>query len=105
VEDRHGVRGQEDHGRDVGITTFDTADAYANSQAETVLGEALKGERRESLEILTKVCWAHRTEGARRPRAVPQAHHGVDQRITDRAANRLRRRVPGASLRLRNTTR
>jgi aryl-alcohol dehydrogenase-like predicted oxidoreductase len=42
---------------DVGITTFDTADAYANTKAETVLGEALKGERRESLEILTKVYW------------------------------------------------
>ena len=40
---------------DSGITTFDTADVYANTQAETVLGEALEGERRESLEILTKV--------------------------------------------------
>ena len=40
---------------DAGITTFDTADVYANTMAETVLGEALKGERRESLEILTKV--------------------------------------------------
>jgi aryl-alcohol dehydrogenase-like predicted oxidoreductase len=42
---------------DVGITTFDTADAYANTKAETVLGEALKGERRQSLEIFTKVFW------------------------------------------------
>ena len=42
---------------DAGITTFDTADVYANTKAETVLGEALKGERRESLEILTKVYW------------------------------------------------
>jgi aryl-alcohol dehydrogenase-like predicted oxidoreductase len=42
---------------DVGITTFDTADVYANTKAETVLGAALKGERRESLEILTKVYW------------------------------------------------
>jgi aryl-alcohol dehydrogenase-like predicted oxidoreductase len=42
---------------DVGITTFDTADVYANTKAEAVLGEALKGERRESLEILTKVYW------------------------------------------------
>jgi len=42
---------------DAGITTFDTADAYANTKAETVLGEALKSERRESLEILTKVYW------------------------------------------------
>jgi aryl-alcohol dehydrogenase-like predicted oxidoreductase len=42
---------------DAGITTFDTADAYANGAAESVLGEALKGERRASLEILTKVYW------------------------------------------------
>jgi aryl-alcohol dehydrogenase-like predicted oxidoreductase len=42
---------------DAGITTFDTADVYANTKAESVLGEALKGQRRESLEILTKVFW------------------------------------------------
>jgi aryl-alcohol dehydrogenase-like predicted oxidoreductase len=42
---------------DAGITTFDTADAYANGAAETLLGRALKGERRASLEILTKVYW------------------------------------------------
>ncbi len=42
---------------DAGITTVDTADADANGAAETVLGEALKGERRASLEILTKVFW------------------------------------------------
>jgi aryl-alcohol dehydrogenase-like predicted oxidoreductase len=40
---------------DAGITTFDTADVYANTKAETVLGEALKGQRRESVEIFTKV--------------------------------------------------
>ncbi|RKR12609.1 aldo/keto reductase family protein [Arthrobacter oryzae] len=40
---------------DAGISTFDTADVYANTLAETVLGEALKDERRESLEIFTKV--------------------------------------------------
>jgi aryl-alcohol dehydrogenase-like predicted oxidoreductase len=40
-----------------GITTFDTADVYANTAAETVLGKALKGERREGLEIFTKVYW------------------------------------------------
>ena len=38
-----------------GITTFDTADVYANTRAETVLGKALAGERREGLEIFTKV--------------------------------------------------
>jgi aryl-alcohol dehydrogenase-like predicted oxidoreductase len=42
---------------DEGITSFDTADVYANTKAETVLGQALKGERRESLEIFTKVYW------------------------------------------------
>lgn len=41
--------------RDLGISTFDTADAYANTEAESFLGEVLKNERRESLEILTKV--------------------------------------------------
>lgn len=40
---------------DAGISTFDTADVYANTAAESVLGEALKGERRQSLEIFTKV--------------------------------------------------
>ncbi|WP_020014287.1 MULTISPECIES: aldo/keto reductase family protein [Promicromonospora] len=42
---------------DAGITTFDTADVYANTVAEQVLGDALQGERRESLEIFTKVYW------------------------------------------------
>ena len=40
-----------------GITTFDTADVYANQAAEEVLGNALSGQRREGLEILTKVYW------------------------------------------------
>jgi aryl-alcohol dehydrogenase-like predicted oxidoreductase len=60
----HGSQVENDQARacvraalDTGITTFDTADAYANTKAETVLGEALKSERRESLEILTKVYW------------------------------------------------
>src|SRR3954453_10590928 len=42
---------------DAGISTFDTADVYAKTKAETVLGEALKGERREGLEVFTKVYW------------------------------------------------
>jgi len=40
---------------DVGITSFDTADVYARTRAETVLGKALKGVRRESYELFTKV--------------------------------------------------
>ena len=42
---------------DAGITTFDTADVYAGTRAEAVLGRALTGQRREGLEIFTKVYW------------------------------------------------
>ena len=42
---------------DAGITTFDTADVYAQTGAEAVLGRALAGQRRDGLEILTKVYW------------------------------------------------
>jgi aryl-alcohol dehydrogenase-like predicted oxidoreductase len=42
---------------DLGITTFDTADAYAEGAAESVLGRALKGVRRDEIEIFTKVYW------------------------------------------------
>src|SRR5215475_14073673 len=42
---------------EVGITTFDTADIYAKTKAEEVLGDALVGERRQGLEIFTKVYW------------------------------------------------
>ena len=60
----HGSQVQEDAAKkcvraalDLGITTFDTADVYAGTRAETVLGKALKGVRRESYELLTKVYW------------------------------------------------
>ncbi|MFG2044388.1 aldo/keto reductase family protein [Dactylosporangium sp. NPDC048998] len=42
---------------DLGITTFDTADVYAGTRAEVVLGDALKGQNRDGLEIFTKVFW------------------------------------------------
>ena len=58
----HGSQVEEDQAKqcvqaalDAGITTFDTADVYAQTRAETVLGRALAGQRRESLEIFTKV--------------------------------------------------
>src|SRR4051794_29000960 len=74
---------------DEGITSFDTADVYANTKAETVLGEALKGERRESLEIFTKVYWPtgpggpndtglsrkHILESINGPPRRPRTHH------------------------------
>ncbi|CAB5038749.1 MAG: aldo/keto reductase [Actinobacteria bacterium] len=42
---------------EVGITTFDSADVYAAGRAEDIMGRALQGQRRESLEIFTKVYW------------------------------------------------
>jgi aryl-alcohol dehydrogenase-like predicted oxidoreductase len=48
---------------DAGITTFDTADVYANTAAESVLGRGLAGQRRESLEIATKVFWPTGPQG------------------------------------------
>jgi aryl-alcohol dehydrogenase-like predicted oxidoreductase len=42
---------------DAGITSFDTADVYANGEAERILGKGLKGLRREGLEVFTKVYW------------------------------------------------
>jgi aryl-alcohol dehydrogenase-like predicted oxidoreductase len=42
---------------ELGITTFDTADVYAGTRAETVLGKALTGARREGIELFTKVYW------------------------------------------------
>jgi len=60
----HGLQVEEDAAAacvraalDEGITTFDTADAYAGGAAEEVLGRALHGERRAGLEIFTKVFW------------------------------------------------
>jgi aryl-alcohol dehydrogenase-like predicted oxidoreductase len=42
---------------DAGVTTFDTADVYAGTRAESVLGRALEGVRRESYELFTKAYW------------------------------------------------
>jgi aryl-alcohol dehydrogenase-like predicted oxidoreductase len=60
----HGSQVEEDAARacvaaalDEGVTTFDTADAYAGTKAEEVLGRALHGVRRESVEIFTKLYW------------------------------------------------
>lgn len=55
-----------------GITTFDTADVYAGTRAESVLGRALKGQRREGLEILTKVYWP--TGEGRNDRGLSRKH-------------------------------
>jgi aryl-alcohol dehydrogenase-like predicted oxidoreductase len=75
----HGSQVEEDAARacvraalDEGITTFDTADVYANTRAEEVLGRALDGVRRETLEICTKVYWP--TGPGRNDRGLSRKH-------------------------------
>ncbi len=60
----HGSQVEEDAARscvaaalDEGIISFDTADVYAGTRAEEVMGRALAGTRRESIGIFTKVYW------------------------------------------------
>ncbi|KRE59993.1 aldo/keto reductase [Arthrobacter sp. Soil736] len=57
---------------DLGITTFDTADAYAGTKAETMLGEALKGVRREGIEVMTKAYFP--TGAGRNDRGLSRKH-------------------------------
>jgi aryl-alcohol dehydrogenase-like predicted oxidoreductase len=75
----HGSQVEEDAARacvraalDEGITTFDTADVYAGTRAESVLGRALAGQRREGLEIFTKVYWP--TGPGRNDRGLSRKH-------------------------------
>jgi aryl-alcohol dehydrogenase-like predicted oxidoreductase len=67
---------------DEGITTFDTADVYAATRAEAVLGRALKGERRAGLEIFTKVFWP--TGPGRNDRGLSRKHimESIDGSLT-----------------------
>ncbi|MCM3045457.1 aldo/keto reductase family protein [Bacillus altitudinis] len=57
---------------DVGITTFDTADVYSDTKAEEILGRSLKGIRRESIELCTKVC--HPTGTGKNDRGLSRKH-------------------------------
>jgi voltage-dependent potassium channel beta subunit len=71
-----------------GITTFDTADVYANTAAETVLGNALKGQRREGLEIFTKVYWPtgpgkHNDHGLSRKHVLESINGSLQRLQTD----------------------
>src|SRR5580692_6236114 len=72
---------------DEGITTFDTADVYAATKAESVLGTALQGVRRESLEICTKVFWptgkGANDRGLSRKHLMESAHASLRRLNTD----------------------
>jgi aryl-alcohol dehydrogenase-like predicted oxidoreductase len=90
----HGSQVAEDAARacveaalDEGITTFDTADVYAGTRAEEVLGRALRGVRRESVEIFTKVYWptgpGPNDRGLSRKHIMESAHASLRRLQTD----------------------
>ncbi len=90
----HGSQVEEDAARacvaaalDAGVTTFDTADVYAGTKAEEVLGRALHGIRRESLEIFTKVYWptgpGQNDRGLSRKHIMESAHASLRRLQTD----------------------
>jgi len=72
---------------DAGITSFDTADAYATGAAESVLGRALAGVRRESVEIFTKVYFPTGTgpndRGLSRKHIMESCHASLQRLGTD----------------------
>ncbi|MFL6076505.1 MAG: aldo/keto reductase family protein [Mycobacteriales bacterium] len=72
---------------DEGITTYDTADVYAGTKAESVLGKALKGVRRESIELFTKVYWptgsGQNDRGLSRKHIIESCHASLRRLGTD----------------------
>jgi aryl-alcohol dehydrogenase-like predicted oxidoreductase len=72
---------------DCGITSFDTADVYAGTRAETVLGKALKGVRRESYELFTKVYFptgsGKNDRGSSRKHIMESVHASLKRLQTD----------------------
>jgi len=72
---------------DEGITTFDTADVYAGTRAESVMGRALQGVRRESIEVCTKVFWptgsGPNNRGLSRKHIMESAHASLRRLQTD----------------------
>ncbi len=90
----HGSQIEEDAARacvraalDEGITTFDTADVYAQGAAETVLGRALEGVRRDSIEIFTKTYWPTgdnpNNRGLSRKHIMESLHSSLERLQTD----------------------
>jgi aryl-alcohol dehydrogenase-like predicted oxidoreductase len=90
----HGSQVEEEAARgcvaaalDEGVTTFDTADVYAGTRAEEVLGRALHGMRRESVEICTKVYWptgpGANDRGLSRKHIIESAHGSLRRLQTD----------------------
>src|SRR6185503_11390857 len=65
IHDVAGARAVVDRAIDLGITLFDTADAYGNGTSESFLGETI-GKRRHQVVIATKFGWGSPSGTSRR---------------------------------------
>ena len=72
---------------DEGINFFDTADVYARGKAEAVLGGILKGVRRSSYVLATKVFWSTgntvNDQGLSRKHIIESCHASLQRLQTD----------------------
>ncbi|MDQ4058143.1 MAG: aldo/keto reductase family protein [Actinomycetota bacterium] len=72
---------------DEGINFFDTADVYAGGRAEAVLGGILKGVRRSSYVLATKVFWSTgntvNDQGLSRKHIIESCHASLKRLQTD----------------------
>ncbi len=69
-----------------GVNFFDNAEAYANGQAEIVMGRALKDLRREDLVISSKVFWGGKgpnDEGLSRKHIMAACHNALKRLQVD----------------------
>ena len=82
IHDVAGARAVVDRAIDLGITLFDTADAYGNGTSESFLGETI-GKRRPQVVIATKFGWGS-------PSGTSRADHQANHRgESEAAAHRL----------------
>lgn len=90
----HGGQVEDDAARacvraalDGGVNFFDTADVYSGGKAESVLGRCLKGERRSSYVLATKVYWPTgetvNDEGLSRKHIMESCHASLERLRTD----------------------
>src|SRR5438874_1050817 len=84
-----------------GITTFDTADVYAATRAEEVLGEALAGQRRAGAEVIPaseragigQIVWSPIAQGVLTGKYLPGQPPPRGSRATDESGAQFMTRL------------
>ena len=83
------ARAMFDHSRDAGINFYDSANSYAGSRAETILGECIAAAKcRDEIVLISKVCRPMSTQvngqGLSRLHIVREVEHSLRRLQTDR---------------------